>query len=60
MLTFDTLLAIAIVCGAAIYLYRKFAGTKRSGGCSCASGGGCCGSRDGADTVETHGCMSKQ
>jgi len=60
MLTFDTLLASAIVIGAAIYLYRKLSSSKKSGGCGCAAGGSCCGGRDGADTVETHSCMSKR
>lgn len=59
MLTFDTLLAGAIVVGAAIYLYRKLAASKKSGGCGCASGGGCCGSHESAKKGEQHGCMSK-
>ena len=57
MMTLDTLIVVGIVVGAAAYLYRKFAKTKKSGGCGCASGGDCCGSHDRG--VETHRCGSK-
>jgi hypothetical protein len=58
MLTLDTLIAVTIVVGAAVYLYRKFAGSRNSGGCGCASGGGCCSGRDGG-AAKMPGCMSK-
>lgn len=57
MMALDTLIAVGIVVVAAIYLYRKFAGTKKSGGCGCSSGGGCCGTN--AHSVESHSCTSK-
>ncbi len=56
-MTLDTLIAIGIVVGAFVYLYCKFAKTKKSGGCGCSSGGGCCGTKDRAN--ETHCCTSK-
>ncbi len=58
MMTLDSLIAVGIVVGAATFLYRKFAKTKKSGGCGCSSGGGCCGTKDHA--IETHCCTSKQ
>jgi hypothetical protein len=57
MMALDTLIAVGIVFVAAIYLYRKFAGTKKSAGCGCASGGGCCGTND--HSAEAHSCASK-
>jgi len=56
MMTLDSLIAVGIVVGAAAYLYRKFAKNSKSGGCSCSSSGGCCGTHGG----ETHSCESKR
>lgn len=55
-MTFDSIIAIGIVIGAAFYLYRKFAKNK-SGGCGCSSGGGCCGSQNHMDS--TRCCSTK-
>lgn len=57
MMSFDTLIAAGIVAGAAAYLYRSFARTRKSGGCGCDSGGGCCGSHGGTDKS---GCCSSR
>jgi len=55
--SFDTLIAAAIVIGAGVYLFRKFARTKKhGGGCGCSPdgcqshtesqpGSHCCGSK---------------
>ncbi len=56
-MTLDTLIVVGIVVGAAAYLYRKFAKKSKDGGCSCSSGGGCCGTQDHGG--ETHRCESK-
>jgi len=45
-MTFDSIIAVGIVIGAAFYLYRKFAKNSKSGGCGCPSGGDCCGSQN--------------
>jgi hypothetical protein len=47
MLSLDTLIAIAIVIAAALYLYRSFSRGKKDegGGCNCASSGSCCNAR---------------
>jgi len=52
MMILDTVITLAIVIGAAAYLYRSLAKSKKGSGCSCSSGGGCCGG-DGK-TVESH------
>jgi hypothetical protein len=57
MMTLDAFITVGIVVGAAVYLYRKFAKTKKSGGCDCSSGGGCCATQNHA--VDTHCCTSK-
>jgi len=56
-MTFDTLITLGIVIGAAVYLFRKFAGSKKSDGCGCASGGGCCGAKD---PLNSHCCSTRQ
>ncbi len=55
-MTFDSVIAVGIVIGAAFYLYRKFAKSK-SGGCGCSSGGGGCGSHNRMDSSQC--CSSK-
>lgn len=56
-MTFDSVIAVGIVIGAAIYLYRKFTRNSKKGGCGCSSGGGCCGSQSQMDS--THCCTTK-
>lgn len=55
MMILDTFITLGIIVGAAVYLYRKFAKAKNSGGCS--SGGDCCGTGD--HSSGTHCCSSK-
>ncbi len=56
MMILDTLITLGIIAGAAVYLYRKFAKSKNSSGCS--TGGGCCGT--GEHSVGTHHCCSSK
>lgn len=49
-MTFDSIVAVVIVIGAAFYLYRKFFRNRKSGGCGCSSGGGGCGSHNQVDS----------
>lgn len=59
MIALDSLIAAGVVIGAAFYLYRKFARTRKTGGCGCASGGGSCsGQSRGVEAAPCH--TSKQ
>ncbi len=42
----DGIITLAIVLGAAFYLYRKFNKSRTGEGCGCAGGGGCGGASD--------------
>jgi hypothetical protein len=50
-MTFDSIIAVGIVIGAAFYLYRKFTKKSKSGGCGCSSGGGCGGTQKHMDST---------
>ncbi|MBW2452509.1 MAG: FeoB-associated Cys-rich membrane protein [Deltaproteobacteria bacterium] len=55
-MTVDTLIAMSIVIGAALYLYRKFAKNSKRSGSGCSSSGGCCGSHNHKDS--SHSCTT--
>jgi len=45
----DTIITLAIIAAAVIYLLRKFCRSVKSGSCGCSSEGGCCGNSASAD-----------
>jgi hypothetical protein len=54
---FDSIIALAIVASAALYLYRKFAKSNKGGGCGCSSESGCCGKGGGESHSHCGGHM---
>ena len=56
-MTIDMLVVLALVTGAAIYLFRKFTKTSKHENEAGCSSGGCCGRHD--HTARSSDCNSK-
>jgi hypothetical protein len=56
----DMIVTFSIIAAAAYYIWRKFAGSGKGGGCGCSSETGCCGGSSGSSSSTCGGVHHKE